>query len=424
MLELSSQLQTDPDVAAAIGREERRQRDGVELIASENFVSAAVLEAVGSVLTNKYAEGYPGKRYYGGCEFVDEVERLAIERAKALFSAEHANVQPHAGANANLAVYLGFLQPGDRILGLSLAEGGHLTHGHAVNYSGRLFEPHFFGVDVESGLIDYDAVAARAREVRPRAIIAGASAYSRQMDYARFREIADEVGAYLFADIAHPAGLVASGLHPSPIPHAHATMTTTHKTLRGPRGGMILCSEEHAKTVDKAVFPGLQGGPLMHVIAGKAVAFGEALAPEFREYSARVIENARAMCDELQSRGLPIVSGGTDTHLMLVDVGSRGMSGSKAEKLLDSVGITCNKNTIPGDTRPPAQASGIRLGTPAVTTRGFGGNECRVVAGYIADVLEAPDDEVRRERIAGEVRAMMAAYPLPGVAAAGRDGLA
>jgi glycine hydroxymethyltransferase len=417
MLELSraSHLDTDADVAGAIAREEGRQRDGVELIASENFVSGAVLEAVGSVLTNKYAEGYPGKRYYGGCEFVDEVERIAIERAKQLFGAGHANVQPHSGSNANLAVYLAFLEPGDRILGLSLAEGGHLTHGHAVNYSGRLFEPHFFGVDVTTGLIDYDEVARRAREVRPRAIIAGASAYSRQLDYARFRAIADDVGAYLFADIAHPAGLVASGLHPSPIPHAHVTMTTTHKTLRGPRGGMILCAEEHAKAIDKSVFPGLQGGPLMHVIAGKAVALGEALSPAFRDYSARVIENARAMAEELAGRGLPIISGGTDTHLMLVDVGARGLSGSKAEKLLDHVGITCNKNTIPGDTRSPAQASGIRLGTPAVTTRGFGPEECRVVAGYIAEILEAPDDEIVQARIADEVRGMMERFPLPGV---------
>jgi glycine hydroxymethyltransferase len=417
MLDLSrpSHLDTDADVAGAIAREENRQRDGIELIASENFVSAAVLEAVGSVLTNKYAEGYPGKRYYGGCEFVDEVERLAIDRAKQLFGAEHANVQPHSGSNANLAVYLAFLEPGDRILGLSLAEGGHLTHGHAVNYSGRLFEPHFFGVDVTTGLIDYAEVAKRAREVRPRAIIAGASAYSRQMDYARFRAIADEVGAYLFADIAHPAGLVASGLHPSPIPYAHVTMTTTHKTLRGPRGGMILCAEEHAKTIDKSVFPGLQGGPLMHVIAGKAVALGEALAPAFRDYSARIIENAQTMAGELAERGLPIISGGTDTHLMLVDVGARGLSGSKAEKLLDHVGITCNKNTIPGDTRSPAQASGIRLGTPAVTTRGFGPEECRVVAGYIADILEAPDDETVQARIAADVKVMMERFPLPGV---------
>ncbi len=418
MLELSrpSALETDADVAGAIAREEGRQRNAIELIASENFVSAAVLEAVGSVLTNKYAEGYPGKRYYGGCEYVDQVERLAIDRAKQLFGAGHANVQPHSGSNANLAVYLAFLEPGDRILGLSLAEGGHLTHGHAVNYSGRLFEPHFFGVDAASGLIDYDEVASRAREVRPRAIIAGASAYSRQLDYARFRAIADEVGAFLFADIAHPAGLVATGLHPSPIPHAHVTMTTTHKTLRGPRGGMILCAEEHAKTIDKSVFPGLQGGPLMHVIAGKAVALGEALSPAFRDYSARIIENARAMAGELADRGLPIISGGTDTHLMLVDVGARGLSGSKAEKLLDQAGITCNKNTIPGDTRPPAQASGIRLGTPAVTTRGFGPEDCRIVAGYIADILEAPDDETVQARIAGDVREMMERFPLPGVA--------
>ena len=415
MLDLSHALQTDPAVADAIAREEERQRDGIELIASENFVSAAVLEAVGSVLTNKYAEGYPGKRYYGGCQFVDEVERLAIDRAKELFGSEHANVQPHSGANANMATYLGFMEPGDRILGLSLAEGGHLTHGHAVNFSGRLFEPHFFGVDPNTGLIDYETVLQRAKEVRPRGIIAGASAYSRQMDYARFRAIADEVGAFLFADIAHPAGLVASELHPNPIPHAHATMTTTHKTLRGPRGGMILCAEEFARTVDKAVFPGLQGGPLMHVIAGKAVAFGEALSPEFRDYSRRVIENARAMAEALTQRGLPVITGGTDTHLMLVDVGALGISGNKAEKLLDAVGITCNKNTIPGDTRPPAQASGVRFGTPAVTTRGFGVDECRLVAGFIADVLEAPDDEERSGRIAADVRSMMASYPLPGL---------
>ena len=417
MIDVSATLGADPEVAGAISREEQRQRQGIELIASENFVSAAVLEAVGSVLTNKYAEGYPGKRYYGGCEFVDEVERLAIDRAKRLFDAEHANVQPHSGANANLAAYLALLEPGDRILGLSLSEGGHLTHGHAVNFSGRLFEPHFFGVDVATGLIDYDAVAQRAREVRPKAIIAGASAYSRQFDYRRFREIADEVGAYLFADIAHPAGLVATGLHPSPIPYAHITTTTTHKTLRGPRGGMILCAEEYAKAVDRSVFPGMQGGPLMHVIAGKAVAFGEALQPEFTDYSRRVIENAQAMANQLIARGLPIVAGGTDTHLMLVDVGSRGLSGSKVEKLLDRVGITCNKNTIPGDTRSPAQASGIRLGTPAVTTRGFSTDDCRRVANYIADIIDAPEDEARQQAIAADVREMMARFPLPGVTA-------
>jgi glycine hydroxymethyltransferase len=419
MLELSTRPRADLEVMEAITREEARQREGVELIASENFVSDAVLDAVGSILTNKYAEGYPGKRYYGGCQFVDEVERIAIARAKELFGAEHANVQPHSGSNANLAAYLALLEPGDRILGLSLAEGGHLTHGHAVNFSGRLFEPHFFGVDIETGLIDYDVVLARAKEVQPRAIIAGASAYSRQMDYARFRQIADEVGAFLFADIAHPAGLVATGLHPSSIPYAHVTMTTTHKTLRGPRGGMLLCSEEHAKTIDKTVFPGLQGGPLMHVIAGKAVAFGEALAPEFRDYSARVIANARAMAEELIGRGLPIVSGGTDTHLMLVDVGSIGLSGNKAEKLLDSVGITCNKNTIPGDTRPPTQASGIRLGSPATTTRGFGERESRLVAGYIADILHEPQDEALRARVVEAVQELMKHYPLPG---AGRIG--
>ena len=416
MLDVSTPLGIDPEVAAAISREEGRQQNCIELIASENFVSAAVLEAVGSVLTNKYAEGYPGKRYYGGCEFVDQVERLAIDRAKELFGTEHANVQPHSGANANFAAYLSLLEPGDRILGLSLAEGGHLTHGHAVNFSGRLFQPHFFGVDVQTGLIDYDVVAEKAREVRPKGIIAGASAYSRRLDYKRFREIADEVGAYLFADIAHPAGLIASGLHPNPVPFAHITTTTTHKTLRGPRGGMILCAEEHAKAVDRAVFPGMQGGPLMHVIAGKAVAFGEASSARFNDYSTMVIQNAAAMADQLMKRGLPIISGGTDTHLMLVDVGSRGVSGSKVEKLLDSVGITCNKNTIPGDTRSPSQTSGIRLGTPAVTTRGFNGDDCRKVADYIADMLEAPEDEHLKATIRGEVQKMMRHYPLPGVA--------
>ena len=415
MLTLAKQAVADDEVADAIASEERRQRDGIELIASENFVSEAVLAAVGSVLTNKYAEGYPGKRYYGGCEHVDRVETLAIERAKRLFGAEHANVQPHSGANANLTAYLALLDPGDRILGLSLQEGGHLTHGLAVNFSGRLFEPHFYGVDLASGLLDYDAIAAKAREVRPRAVIAGASAYSRQIDFARFRAIADDVGAYLFADVAHPAGLIAAGLHPSPIGHAHVTMTTTHKTLRGPRGGMVLCGEAHAKAVDKSLFPGLQGGPLMHVIAGKAVAFGEALRPEFREYAAAVIANARAMASALSERGLPIVSGGTDNHLMLVDVGSLGLSGKRAEALLDGVGITCNKNTIPGDTRPPTQASGIRLGTPAMTTRGFGVAEAAQVARLIADVLQAPEDPSLHGRAADEVRHLTSRFPVPGV---------
>ncbi|GIW03566.1 MAG: serine hydroxymethyltransferase [Thermomicrobiales bacterium] len=406
---------TDPAVAAAIEGEIRRQRDGIELIASENFVSRAVLEAVGSVMTNKYAEGYPGKRYYGGCEFMDQVETLAIERAKLLFGAEHANVQPHSGANANLAAYLAILEPGDRILGLSLQEGGHLTHGLAVNFSGRLFEAHAYGVDPSTGLIDYEAVLQRAKEVRPKAIVAGASAYSRAIDFARFRQIADEVGAYLIADIAHPAGLIAAGLHPSPIGHAHITTTTTHKTLRGPRGGMILTSEEFAKAVDKTLFPGLQGGPLMHVIAGKAVAFGEALQPSFKLYAQAVIENARTLAATLQDLGLPIVSGGTDTHLMLVDVGAIGLSGKQAEKALEAVGITVNKNTIPGDTRPPTQGSGIRLGTPAVTTRGFGPDEMRQIARMIAAVLAEPDDEVVRARVSDEVRDLTSRFPLPGV---------
>jgi len=408
-------LAVDPEVADAIRQEEQRQRFTVELIASENFVSAAVLRAVGSVLTNKYAEGYPGRRYYGGCEYVDAVETLAIDRAKQLFGAEHVNVQPHSGANANLAAYLALIEPGDKILGLSLAEGGHLTHGLAVNFSGRLFDAHFYGVDQQSGLIDYDVVLARAKEVRPRAIIAGASAYSRAIDYKRFREIADEVDAYLFADIAHPAGLIATGLIPSSIPYAHVTTTTTHKTLRGPRGGMILTSEEFAKAIDKTIFPGLQGGPLMHVIAGKAVAFGEALQPKFRAYTKQVIENAKAMADTFAERGMRVISGGTDTHLLLLDVDSLGMSGKKAEKALEKVGITVNKNTIPGDTRPPTQASGIRIGSPAVTTRGFGIDQSRWVANLIVDVLQQPDDAALLERTHEEVLSVSSRYPLPGL---------
>jgi glycine hydroxymethyltransferase len=408
-------LASDPEVADAIRHEEQRQRFGLELIASENFVSAAVLRAVGSVLTNKYAEGYPGKRYYGGCEYVDIVESLAIDRAKQLFGAEHVNVQPHSGANANLAAYLALINPGDKILGMSLAEGGHLTHGLAVNFSGRLFEAHFYGVDQETGMIDYDVVLSRAKEVRPRAIIAGASAYSRAIDYKRFREIADEVGAYLFADIAHPAGLIATGLIPTSVPYAHVTTTTTHKTLRGPRGGMIMTSEEFAKPIDKTVFPGMQGGPLMHVIAGKAVAFGEALTPEYRAYTKQVIENAMAMSDTFIERGLKVISGGTDTHLLLLDVDSIGLSGKQAEKALEKVGITVNKNTIPGDPRPPTQASGIRIGSPAVTTRGFGVDESRWVANLIADVLQQPEDEAIRERALEEVHAVSSKFPLPGL---------
>jgi glycine hydroxymethyltransferase len=405
----------DPAVAAAIEREENRQRHSIELIASENFVSASVQRAVGSVLTNKYAEGYPGKRYYGGCEFVDEVETLAIERAKQLFGAEHVNVQPHSGANANLAAYFALMNPGDKILGLSLQEGGHLTHGLAVNFSGRLFEAHFYGLDRATGLIDYDQMLAKAKEVRPKAIVAGASAYSRVFDYKRFREIADEVGAFLFADIAHPAGLVAAGLHPTPIPYAHVTMTTTHKTLRGPRGGMIMTSEEYGKAIDKTIFPGFQGGPLMHVIAGKAVAFGEALLPEFNDYAAAVIENAKVLAAELAAAGMPIISGGTDTHLFLVDVTPSGLSGRQAEKALDRVGITVNKNTIPGETRPPTQASGIRLGSPAVTTRGFGPSEMRQVAGLIMQTLQAPEDEAVAARVSQEVAQLTARFPHPGI---------
>jgi glycine hydroxymethyltransferase len=405
----------DPAVAAAISAEQGRQLRGIELIASENFVSSAVMEAVGSVLTNKYAEGLPGKRYYGGCQFVDIAENLAIERAKELFGAEHVNVQPHSGANANMAAYLALMNPGDKILGLSLEQGGHLTHGLPANFSGRLFEAHAYGLVPETGLIDYDALLVKAKEVRPRAIIAGGSAYGRQYDFARFREIADEVDAYLFADIAHPAGLVAAGLHPNPIPYAHVTMTTTHKTLRGPRGGMVLTSEEFGKAIDKTVFPGLQGGPLMHVIAGKAVAFGEALQPSFKTYSQQVIENAQAMARVLESRGFAIVSGGTDTHLFLVNVDVVGMSGKKAERLLDEVGITVNKNTIPGETRSPMVASGIRIGSPAITTRGFGLNDAETVANIVADVLLTPEDEAVANRAREAVLELTDRFPLPGL---------
>ena len=405
----------DPELAAAIAREQGRQLQGIELIASENFVSSAVMEAVSSVLTNKYAEGYPGKRYYGGCVNVDVAESLAISRAKELFGAEYVNVQPHSGANANLASYLALMNPGDRILGLSLEQGGHLTHGLAVNFSGRLFEAHSYGLDPATGLIDYDAMLVKAKEVRPKAIIAGASAYSRQIDFARFRAIADEVGALLFADIAHPAGLVAAGLHPSPIPHAHVTMTTTHKTLRGPRGGMILTSEEYGKQIDKAVFPGTQGGPLMHVIAGKAVAFLEALKPDFVTYQQQVIDNARALAAAMTERGFPVISGGTDTHVMLIDVNAVGLSGKQAEKHLDEVGITVNKNTIPGETRSPMQASGIRLGSPAVTTRGLVERDMQEVGGMIADVLQQPGDEVVKARISEQVRSLTSRFSLPGL---------
>lgn len=404
----------DPEIAAAIGREERRQREGVELIASENYTSEAVMIAVGSVLTNKYAEGLPGKRYYGGCEYVDVVEELAIERAKALFAAEHANVQPHSGANANMAAYFSLLDPGDTILGLNLSEGGHLTHGAKVNFSGRFFDAHLYGVDDETGLFDYDAILEKAKELRPRGIITGASAYSRVIDFKRFREIADEVGAYLFADIAHIAGLVVAGEHPSSIGHAHITTTTTHKTLRGPRGGLILSDEQYGKGVDKTVFPGMQGGPLMHVIAGKAVSFNEALQPSFKGYARQVIANARAMAAAMQERGFKVVSGGTDNHLFLVDVGSKGISGRKAERILDSVGISANRNAIPGDTRPPTQASGLRIGTPAMTTRGFTEEECVKVADLMTRVIEAPEDDASLKAVQSQVLEITADFPVPG----------
>ena len=405
----------DSAVATAIERERRRQVDAIELIASENYVSRAVLEAVGSVLTNKYAEGLPGKRYYGGCEFVDEVEILAIDRVKDLFGVAHANVQPHSGASANLAAYFSLLNPGDKILGMNLSEGGHLTHGKDVNFSGRFFEAHFYGVDRESGRINYDNVLAKAKEVRPRAIIAGASAYSRTIDFRRFREIADEVHAYLFADIAHIAGLIAGGAHPSSVNHAHITMSTAHKTLRGPRSGFILTSEEFGPGVDKTVFPGMQGGPLMHVIAGKAVAFGEALEPSFKEYANQVVINAQAMANAFVERGLPVISGGTDNHMFLVDVGSSGVSGRKAERLLDSVGISTNRNTIPGETRSPMLGSGIRIGSAAVTTRGFDVDESVQVADLIARVLGAPEDEAVQKQVASDVLQLTSGFPVPGI---------
>jgi glycine hydroxymethyltransferase len=402
----------DPEIARWIAAEARRQNEGIELIASENWVSRAVREAQGSVLTNKYAEGYPGKRYYGGCEFVDKVEQLAIDRAKALFGAEHANVQPHSGSQANMAVYLTALKAGDTILGMDLSHGGHLTHGHPLSFSGREYKVVAYGVLREDERIDYDAMAALAREHRPKLIIAGASAYARQIDFARFGAVATEVGAVLMCDIAHIAGLVIAGLHPSPVPHAPYVTTTTHKTLRGPRGGLVLCRAAHAKDLDRSVFPGIQGGPLEHVIAAKAVAFAEAASPEFVAYQTRVVENAKALAGTLTRRGFRLVSGGTDNHVMMVDVGAKGISGKDAEKLLESVGITVNKNTIPFDTRSPMVASGIRLGTPAVTTRGMGVAEMDVIGGVIARALEAREDAAVHAEVRRTVVELCAAYPL------------
>jgi len=402
----------DPEVARWIREEERRQNQNLELIASENWVSRAVREAQGSVLTNKYAEGYPGKRYYGGCEFVDEVERLAIDRAKSLFGAEHANVQPHSGSQANMAVYLTALQPGDTILGMDLSHGGHLTHGHPLSFSGREYKVVAYGVRREDERIDYDQLAELARAHRPKMIIAGASAYAREIDYARFGAVAEEVGAALMADVAHVAGLILAGLHVSPVPYAPFVTTTTHKTLRGPRGGMILCRADRAKEVDRNVFPGVQGGPLEHVIAAKAVALAEAATPEFRDYQRRVVENAKALGAALTARGFRLVSGGTDNHLMLVDVGARGLSGKLAEKALDAVGLTVNKNTIPFDPKPPLVASGIRIGTPAVTTRGMGAPEMEWIADAIARVLGAPEDESVRSEVRARVRELCEGFPL------------
>ena len=408
--------ETDPEVARAIDLEIRRQSDGLELIASENFVSPAVLEAMGTPLTNKYAEGYPGRRYYGGCEFVDIVEQLAIDRAKKLFGADHANVQPHSGAQANAAVYLAFMKPGETVLGMDLSNGGHLTHGSPVNFSGILYHAVHYGVDAK-GLLDYDQMRSIARKERPRMILAGASAYARVIDFAAFAEVAREVDATFMVDMAHIAGLVATGVHPSPVPHADAVTTTTHKTLRGPRGGLILCRAAHAKAIDKAVFPGTQGGPLEHVIAAKAVSFREALEPSFTTYCRQVVANARALADALGEEGFHVVSGGTDNHLMLVDLRNRKLTGKVAEKALDHAGITVNKNTVPGETESPFVTSGIRIGTPAVTTRGMKEPEMRRIASLIGKVLEAAGDPARGEEVRAEVRELAREFPLYPVAA-------
>ena len=402
----------DPEIADAIRHEVQRQEEGLELIASENFVSLAVLEAAGSVMTNKYAEGYPGKRYYGGCEFVDVAESLAIDRAKQLFGADHVNVQPHSGAQANMAVYMAMLKPGDTILGMNLAHGGHLTHGHPLNFSGKYFNIVPYGVRKEDERIDYDEVDRLAHEHKPKMIVVGASAYPREIDFARIRQTAAATGALVMTDMAHIAGLVAAGVHPSPVPHSDFVTTTTHKTLRGPRGGMVLCRAEFAKDLDRAVFPGVQGGPLMHVIAAKAVCFKEALTPAFRRYQQQIVKNAAALAAGLSAAGFRLVSGGTDNHLMLVDVFSKGLTGKVAEAALGRAGITVNKNAIPFDQNPPMVASGIRVGTPAVTTRGMGEAEMRQIAALIAQVLDAPEDEATSRAVRADVMALCAKFPL------------
>jgi glycine hydroxymethyltransferase len=404
--------QVDPAIAKSIEEELGRQRGNIELIASENFVSRAVLEAQGSIMTNKYAEGYPRKRYYGGCEFVDVAENLARDRAKELFNAEFANVQPHSGSQANMGVYMAVLKPGDTILGMSLDHGGHLTHGSPVNFSGTLYNIVAYGVKPETGMIDYEDVRQKAIEHKPQMILAGASAYSRTIDFKKFREIADEVGAYFMVDMAHIAGLVAAGLHPNPVEYADFVTTTTHKTLRGPRGGMILCKKKYAKKINKCIFPGIQGGPLMHVIAAKAVCFLEALQPEFKDYAKHVIENASALAAGLMERGFNIVSNGTDNHLMLIDLRNKGVTGKVVEKALDEVGITVNKNTIPDDPESPFVTSGIRIGTPAVTTRGMGVAEMKEIANMIADTIENLEDSVALANVSKRVSNLCGRFPL------------
>jgi len=407
-----SLAQADPVVSAALDHETLRQHEGLEMIASENFVSEAVLEAAGSIFTNKYAEGYPGRRYYGGCEFTDVVENLARDRAKQIFGSEHANVQPHSGSQANASAYAAVLQVGDTILGLDLAHGGHLTHGHKLSFSGKLYRPTFYHVRRDTELIDYDELEAIAEREKPKVIIGGGSAYPRLWDFARMRAIADKVGAMYIFDMAHIAGLVAGGAHPSPVPHAHITTTTTHKTLRGPRSGLILCGQDLAAAVDRAVFPGQQGGPLVHIVAAKAVAFGEALRPEFRTYAAQIVANAQELALGLQEAGFRLVSGGTDNHLILVDVFAQGILGSEAELALGKAGITVNKNTIPYDTNPPLKASGIRVGTPALTTRGMKEPEMRLIATWIAKALAQRNDDAALEKIRGEVKELADRFPL------------
>ncbi|MGF7182053.1 serine hydroxymethyltransferase [Tunturiibacter psychrotolerans] len=414
-IDLNAPLATaDPEIAAQIQNEIKRQHEGLEMIASENFVSRAVLEAAGTVFTNKYAEGYPGKRYYGGCEYADVVENIARDRAKQLFNADHVNVQPHSGSQANAAAYMTILNPGDCILGLDLAHGGHLTHGHKLNFSGKLYRIVGYQVRKDTETVDYDELEATAIREKPKVIVGGGSAYPRQFDFPRMRAIADKVGAYLMVDMAHFAGLVAGGAHPSPVPHAHVVTTTTHKTLRGPRSGMILCNQDLAVGIDRSVFPGQQGGPLIHIVAAKAVAFKEALAPEFATYAAQVVTNAKVLAEAIAAEGYRIISGGTDTHVMLIDVFQKGMLGSEAEHALGEAGITVNKNAIPYDTNPPMKPSGIRIGTPALTTRGMKEPEMRIIAGWIAQALEHRTDAAKLQQIRGQVLEMAKNFPLYG----------